>query len=106
MQMDNPRRHFYNKMCRFGNRIDLLITIAEQIPCQKSANGSTDTTPMPIEMRGITFHQRLAIKVSMEDRSRRVEEGWISTKDHKKTLLTPDTLTLYNLSQYIINLYT
>ena len=53
---------------------------------------------VPTELRGITLSQLNAVYAHVERRC--TKERWIS--DHDKTLLVPETVTLYDVCKYVI----
>lgn len=101
VEMDKPRRCSYNKVTNSFGVGKTSLSIGYVIPPQMSPHGSVPITPMPAELRGITYRQLSAILVNIQRRC--VQEKWIGRDGN---LLTPDKVTLYDVSKYIIIPYT
>jgi len=104
VNMGEHRKCSYNKH-GFDDKYKLdvkeIVPIGKPVPRQKSPNGSTKITPMPVELRGITLRQLRAIIANVERRCKK--EEW---KDWNGNLLTPETVTLHDINKYIIKPYT
>ena len=103
VEMDNPRRCSYNKKTDSFGVPEETVIIGNEIRSEISPNVSTLIIPMPVEFRGITLRQLRAIIANVKRRC--VKERWVSTKDNK-TLLTPDTVTMYDINKYVIMPFT
>ena len=72
----------------------------ETIPLVAPPSIDTSSTP-PVEYRGMTIRQLLAVVPNIKRRC--VPEGW---ENRQGELLTPETVTLYDVAKYIIHSYT
>ena len=122
IRMDKPHLCSYTKKTDYKGIPKETTRLGHSIPrqiCKGTTNdssASTTITPLPVEMRGITLEQLLAVVANMERRC--VEEEWVSTtstttsdlnttSDSESELpLTPEQVTWYDLNEYIILPYT
>ncbi len=95
--MSTPRGCSYNQhRCHEEKNIPL----GEPVNPMINAKGAS-YRPMPVEMRGITLRQLRAIYANAARRCN--EEGWVN---YKGKLVTPETVTLYDVDKYIVKPFT
>ena len=148
IRMDKPHQCSYTKKTDYKGTPKETLNLGQPIPRQAcstvtvtgtgtgTTNDSSMTiTPLPVEMRGITLEQLLAVVANMERRCQ--EEQWVSTRSTTTTtttttttattstdpdittsttdtdtdttdtiFLTPEQVTWYDMNKYIIIPYT
>merc|ERR1740124_958110 len=93
--MDRPIPCSYNARCFYD------VKTKEWYTKEKASSPYTNSKTPPVEHRGITLRQLLAIEANMERRC--AEEGWVN---HFGKLLTPKTVTLYDINKLVTKPFT
>jgi len=97
VDMSSPRQCSYSKKTDVRGNPKETVILGEEVARIQNANGSSHT-PILVELRGITLRQLHATNANIIARCEK--EGWVSTFDGKS--LNPDTVTLYDVNEYIV----